>query len=198
MSNTDYQELGRMLGEDFIMNTQPEDGVLIPSDIRRGSKYMKIIDRARYRIIDIAQEWKEHDTSDISFFKCRQIQDQLIEYKSKLGKLDFVDMIDVYVQTVEPPRLEVLIVDEAQDLTPLQWTMVQHMATNTDEVWIAGDDDQAIHRWTGVDVKQFINMSPNRIVLEQSYRLPKKVFDVAQRIVGRIKNRVPKTKYLDN
>jgi len=193
MSSTDYQELGRMLGEDFIMNTQPEDGVLIPSDIRRGSKYMKIIDRARYRMIDIAQEWKEHDTSDISFFKCRQIQDQLIEYKSKLGKLDFVDMIDVYAQTVEPPRLEVLIVDEAQDLTPLQWTMVQHMATNTDEVWIAGDDDQAIHRWTGVDVKQFINMSPNRIVLEQSYRLPKKVFDVAQRIVGRIKDRVPKT-----
>ena len=193
MSPSDYRELGRILGEDFIMNTQPEDGMLIPSDLRRGSKYMKIIDRSRYRMIGIEEEWKEHDTSDISFFKCRQVRDQMIEYKSKLSKLDFVDMIDVYVQTVEPPKLEMLIVDEAQDLTPLQWQMVQHMATTADEVWIAGDDDQAIHRWTGVNVKQFISMSPNRIVLEQSYRLPRKVFDVAQRIVHRIKDRVPKT-----
>ena len=192
MNPPDYQELGRMLGEDFVMNAQPEDGMLIPSDLRRGSKYMRIIDRARYRMIDLGQEWKEHDTSDISLFKCKQIYDQLIEYKSKLSKLDFVDMIDVYIQTCTPPSLQVLIVDEAQDLTPLQWKMIQHMATNTDEVWIAGDDDQAIHRWTGVDVKQFISMSPNRIVLEQSYRLPKKVFDVAQRVVRRIKDRVPK------
>tara|TARA_R110000744_G_scaffold13003_1_gene38243 strand:+ start:2602 stop:4140 length:1539 start_codon:yes stop_codon:yes gene_type:complete len=195
MSPPDYRQLGRMLGEDFVINTQPEDGMLIPSDTRRGSKYMKIIDRARYRIIDINEEWREHDTSDLSFSKCRQVQDTLIEYKSAFGKLDFVDMIAVYVQTVEPPHLEVLIVDEAQDLTPLQWTMVQHMATNAEEVWIAGDDDQAIHRWTGVDVKQFINMSPNRVVLEQSYRLPKKVHALAQRVVRRIRDRVPKTYY---
>ena len=193
MSPPDYQKLGKMLGEEFIINTQPEDGMLIPSDLRRGSKYMKVIDRARYRMIDIREEWKDHDTSDLSFFKCKQVRDTLIEYKSKLGKLDFVDMIDVYTQTVESPHLQVLIVDEAQDLTPLQWAMVQHMAANATEVWIAGDDDQAIHRWTGVNVKQFINMSPNRIVLEQSYRLPRKVFDLAQRVVRRIKDRVPKT-----
>jgi hypothetical protein len=78
-------------------------------------------------------------------------------------------------------------------LTPLQWQMVQKMAANAYEVWIAGDDDQAIHRWTGVNVLQFINMSPKKIVLEQSYRLPKKVFEVAERIVKRIKDRVPKT-----
>ena len=192
MGPADYRALGRMLGEDFVMNVQPEDGMLIPSDLRRGSKYMKIIDRARYRIIDLGEEWKEHDTSDISFFKCKQVSDQLIEYKSKLSKLDFVDMIDVYVQTVDAPNLRVLIVDEAQDLTPLQWRMIQHMSTNAEEVWIAGDDDQAIHRWTGVNVKQFMNMSPKRIVLDQSYRLPKAVFDLAQRVVRRIKDRVPK------
>ena len=73
MGPPDYQELGRMLGEDFVMNVQPEDGMLIPSDLRRGSKYMRIIDRARYRMIDLGQEWKEHDTSDLSLFKCKQI-----------------------------------------------------------------------------------------------------------------------------
>jgi superfamily I DNA/RNA helicase len=193
LGRSDYNELGRMLGEEFNMNVRPEDGLLIPTDLKRGSKYIQIIDRARYRLIPLDEEWKDHDTDDLSLFKARQIRDQIVEYKAKLGKIDYVDMIEVYNQIVEPPSCHLLIVDEAQDLTPLQWQMVQKMAANAYEVWIAGDDDQAIHRWTGVNVLQFINMSPKKIVLEQSYRLPKKVFEVAERIVKRIKDRVPKT-----
>ena len=193
LAGADYKELGRMLGEEFNMNVRPEDGVLIPTDLKRGSRYIQIVDRARYRMIPIEEEWKDHDTDDLSLFKARQIRDQIIEYKAKLGKIDYVDMIELYVQIVEPEPCRILIVDEAQDLTPLQWAMVQKMARSAQEVWIAGDDDQAIHRWTGVNVQLFINMSPNRIVLEQSYRLPKQVFDLAQKIVKRIKDRVPKT-----
>jgi superfamily I DNA/RNA helicase len=193
LSGADYKKLGHMLGEEFNMNVRPEDGLLLPTDLKRGSKYIQIIDRARYRMIPLEEEWKDHDTDDLSLFKARQIRDQIVEYKAKLGKIDYVDMIEVYNQIVEPQSCHLLIVDEAQDLTPLQWEMVQKMAANAYEVWIAGDDDQAIHRWTGVNVLQFINMSPKKIVLEQSYRLPKKVFEVAERIVKRIKNRVPKT-----
>lgn len=192
MSSADYAELGRMLGEEFIMNTSPEDGILIPQDLRRGSQYMRIIDRSRYRLVDLDEEWREHETYDLSLFKAKQIYEQVTEYKTKLSKFDYVDMIEMFVEVGEPPRLKLLIVDEAQDLTPLQWMMVQKMAQHTDEVLIAGDDDQAIHRWTGVDVDQFVNMSPKQIVLTQSYRLPKAVFKVAARIVKRIKGRVPK------
>jgi DNA helicase II / ATP-dependent DNA helicase PcrA len=78
-------------------------------------------------------------------------------------------------------------------LTPLQWKMAEKMGAMADEVYLAGDDDQAVHRWAGVEVKQFIRMSTNQIVLDQSYRLPKKIFNVAQHIVKRIKDRVPKT-----
>jgi len=192
MSNADYRELGRMLGEEFVINTQPEDGIVIPSDLRRGSRYIRIIDRARYRMIDLKQEWREHETYDLSLFKAEQISAQIAEYKSKVNKIDFVDMIYQYIEVAEPKRLKRLIVDEAQDLTPLQWMMVAKMAQYADEVWLAGDDDQAIHRWTGVDVKQFIRMSEKRIVLDQSYRLPRKIFEVGERIVRRIKDRVSK------
>jgi len=192
MSNADYAELGRMLGEEFNMNIAPEDGILIPQDLRRGSQYMRIIDRSRYRMVSLEEEWREHETHDISLFKAKQIYEQVTEYKTRLSKFDYVDMIGMFVEVGEPPRLRLLIVDEAQDLTPLQWKMVQKMATNAEEVLIAGDDDQAIHRWTGVDVEQFVNMSPKQIVLTQSYRLPKAVFNVARRIVRRIKDRVPK------
>ena len=192
LSAADYRELGRMLGEEFVMNVKPEDGLIIPTDLRRGSRYLQMIDRARYRMISLKQEFREQDTFDLSLFKAEQIQLQLAEYKAKMEKIDFVDMIDMYIKNAAPRSFDILIVDEAQDLTPLQWKMVAKMAEYADTVWLAGDDDQAIHRWTGVDVKQFIRMSENCIILDQSYRLPSKVFEVAQRVAYRIKDRVPK------
>lgn len=192
MSSVDYSMLGKMLGEEFVMNVNPDDGLIIPTDLRRGSRYLQIIDRSRYRMVSLEEEWKDNDTFDLSLFKAKQIQDQLIEYKSKLGKVDFADMVDLFIQTATPRSLDILIVDEAQDLTPLQWVMVSKMAEFAETVWLAGDDDQAIHRWTGVDVHQFIDMSEKRIILDQSYRLPQKVFEIGERIVKRIKDRVPK------
>jgi hypothetical protein len=94
LGRSDYNELGRMLGEEFNMNVRPEDGLLIPTDLKRGSKYIQIIDRARYRLIPLDEEWKDHDTDDLSLFKARQIRDQIVEYKAKLGKIDYVDMIE--------------------------------------------------------------------------------------------------------
>ena len=70
-------------------------------------------------------------------------------YKEELFKFDFVDLIERYIKEVEAPSLDLLIVDEAQDLTPLQWEMVDKLASNAKKVLYAGDDDQAIHRWTG-------------------------------------------------
>jgi superfamily I DNA/RNA helicase len=86
-------------------------------------------------------------------------------------------------------------VDEAQDLTPLQWTMVEKMSDNAEEIIIAGDDDQAIHRWTGVNVQRFINSSKNIKVLNKSYRLPRSVWALSERISRRIPNRIPKEFY---
>jgi superfamily I DNA/RNA helicase len=192
LGGADYRELGRMLGEEFNMNAKPEDGIILPVDLRRGSRYLHIIDRARYRMMSLEEEWKDHDTWDLSLFKAKQISEQLIEYKSAFNKVDYVDMIDLYTQRVTPRPMKLLIVDEAQDLTPLQWAMVKHMAQHAEEVYLAGDDDQAIHRWTGVDVRLFIDMAEHRIILDQSYRLPKKIFDVGEHIVKRIKDRVPK------
>ena len=65
-------------------------------------------------------------------------------------------MIRLFVEQGTSPSLEVLIVDEAQDLTPLQWKQVEVLKQTTERVWYAGDDDQAIHRWMGVRVEQFM------------------------------------------
>ena len=57
-----------------------------------------------------------------------KIDKALKVYKSDTGKLSFTDMISHYVEQCSPPKLEILIVDEAQDLVPLQWWMVLKLA----------------------------------------------------------------------
>ena len=67
------------------------------------------------------------------------------------------------------------MVDEAQDLTPLQWDMVVKLALNADKVYIAGDDDQAIYEWNGADVLFFQTFPGKSKVLKNLRRLNKKV-----------------------
>jgi len=90
------------------------------------------------------------------------------------------------------PMLEVLIVDEAQDLSRLQWMMVEALTVRSKRTFIAGDDDQAIFFFAGADVKSFLAFEGSVTVLNQSYRVPAKVHILANSIVKRIRERQPK------
>lgn len=194
MSRQDYGELGKILGVDFqgADRTSVDDGVQLPTIGGSGAKYMQASMRSRYREVTLEEEYNDLADYSLNYQKLVQIHGQTEEYKAKMGKLDFVDMIDHYIQRAEPSFFDLLIVDEAQDLTPLQWRMVSKMAEHAQEVVIAGDDDQAIHRWTGVNVRLFIECSDNIEVLSQSYRLPRSVWELAQRISSRIGERLEK------
>ena len=48
----------------------------------------------------------------------------------------------------------------------LQWEMAKKLADFSQKTFIAGDDDQAVHRWTGVNVDLFINASDDVEVLK--------------------------------
>ena len=197
MGREDYRTLSNMLGVDFegADATSPDEGVLIPTIGGSGSKYLQMIMRATYKEVPLDVEYSNANDYTLYFEKLVQISNQLLLYKGNANKLDFSDMIKKYIEDVDPPYLDLLIVDEAQDLTPLQWTMVEKMAKNSDQVIIAGDDDQAIHRWTGVNVQRFVNSSQNTKVLNKSFRLPRSVWALSERISRRIPNRIAKEFY---
>jgi len=194
MGRDDYKKLGEILGVEFknADSTSVDDGIALPTIGGSGSKYLQAVMRSRYRMVSLEQEYNDMRDHSISYQKLVQVHAQNEEYKYKMNKTDFVDMIDKYIDLVEPPYLDLFITDEAQDLTPLQWTMARKIAKNAQRWVIAGDDDQAIHGWTGAKVEDFLNSSDNVEVLSQSYRLPHSVWRLSQRIVTRIKNRVPK------
>ena len=85
------------------------------------------------------------------------------------------------------PNFDIAFIDEAQDLSPIQWKMVDIITKNSKYVILAGDDDQAIYGWAGADVKKFQQkFSKKDIILPQSYRVPLKVQDIANKILDRI------------
>lgn len=194
MGRDDYNKAGDMLGVDFYGAdaVSPHDGVLLPSIGGSGSKYLQMIMRASYRQVSLDEEYNYTGDRNLFFDKLVHIDRQLTRYKEENLKFDFCDMIKKYPELVAPPSLDMLIVDEAQDLTPLQWSMVSFMADNSEETIIAGDDDQAIHRWTGVDVHRLMEVSDRVDVLKQSYRLPHAVWSLATRISRRIPDRMEK------
>jgi len=194
MSREDYKTLGSMLGVDFegADKASIDDGVSIPAMGGSGAKYLQLVMRSKYRGKGLEYEYNYEGDHNLFYNKLVQVDAQSEEYKSKMNKVDFADMISRYIDLVEPPYLDLLIVDEAQDLTPLQWSMVRKMAGHAEEVLIAGDDDQAIHRWTSVDVEEFIFCSDNIEVLNQSYRLPRSVWELSMRISNRINGRLEK------
>lgn len=110
------------------------------------------------------------------------------QYKMKEGMYDFTDMLEEFIKLNDPPRLDVLIVDEAQDLSELQWLMVSQLSRYVKRVYCAGDDDQTIFTWAGAS-KRFITMEGDVKVLGQSYRVPRAVFKVANRVINSVLSR---------
>lgn len=115
------------------------------------------------------------------------------EFKRASGKIDFTEMLERWLDQGEGFEPEYVIVDEAQDLSILQWAVIAKLCQKAKGVWVAGDDDQCIYEWNGASPETFIDLkADNYSVLPQSYRMPAKVHDVAQEIIQRVQKRLPK------
>ena len=83
----------------------------------------------------------------------------------------------------------VLIIDEAQDCTPLQWSVIYKLAQNARRIYLAGDDDQAIYEWNGADPRYFTRFFPGRKVkLRKTRRFGKAIHHLSQIIRREIFN----------
>lgn len=116
------------------------------------------------------------------------------KWKDAESLFDFTDLLSVYLQYGQPLPIDVMFVDEAQDLSRLQWDVVRKLGANAQRVYIAGDDDQAIFTWAGASAEAFIKEpASDQVILDQSYRCPKAVMKVAHEIIANVKTRVGKS-----
>lgn len=150
------------------------------------------VNLARIKGVDLHKHYNESGL-DIEWHHFEYVERSYRKYKDRNYLLDFTDMLDLVVH--EPhrlPSLDAVIIDEAQDLSRLQWDIVKELASRSKRLYIAGDDDQALFTWAGADVKSFLSFSGSVKILDQSYRVPYRVHQIADRIVHRILHRQEK------
>lgn len=193
MGARDYMSICQTLGLSLtIQGINNEDGTF--GGQTKGDRLLFAECMARSRMQTIEEYHNSVPDEDLYLYELKRVRKHLEEYKVHHDKSDFTDIITMYAHGDDPcPPVKALIVDEAQDLSPLQWKLVEKLMSGVDETFIAGDDDQAIFRWAGADVERLIKVPGKRIVLGRSYRVPRKVQEVAEIIVERISSRVPKT-----
>lgn len=187
----DYVQLCRQLGIFITNKGMSDDGNI--AGLSKGDRLFFMENMARAKMMTLEKYWEENWFEDINWYELERLHKTLLAYKAAQGKQDFTDIIYSFNSQPIVPKIKVLIVDEAQDLTPLQWKMVDHLSRDVVEVYIAGDDDQAIFKWAGADVEHFQKILGQRLVLPQSYRVPIAVQIVAEKIANRITLRIPKT-----
>ena len=192
MGRANYLELGQMLGYNFSAKGMAvEDGM--PTDACAGDKLLFIDGLARNRLVTLEQQWHDVNDPDIDLFALKRLRDSLQSYKAYNGLYDYTDMLEQAVKERVVVGVDVVVIDEAQDLTCLQWAACRVLFRNAKRVYIAGDDDQCIFRWSGADVEQFLQLAGEREVLGTSYRLPRSVHQLACSVIGRVKHRFDKT-----
>jgi superfamily I DNA/RNA helicase len=86
-------------------------------------------------------------------------------------------------------RWDVVLVDEFQDLNPVQYQVVSALAHDHRHVFAVGDDEQSIYSWAGADPKVFRSFVNDfgivaRIHLEENRRCPHTVFALARQLIN--------------
>ena len=186
MQDYHYNDLGKELSIRVNAKKDADASPYLTCD----NEYFQIILKAKEKNIPVWDEYctGEHSTN-VKPDLLKHIEANYNHYKHPdiNNLVDFTDMIhDIVQQPDKIPNFDVVFIDEAQDLSPIQWKLYDILKSKSKNIYLAGDDDQAIYGWAGADVDRFIQEPATEKVLSRSRRIPKAVQDVSEIITARI------------
>ena len=171
MGYAQYLELSKAIGYDLNGTAYSEEW----------DTNIKVSDHPVLSLINLARTKKnklrrEYNQSRINFSwtEVDYIANSYLNYKTANNLMDFTDLLMRFNEEAHLilPEFKLCFVDEAQDLSPLQWDIAHALDQKSERMYCAGDDDQAIYVWGGADVNHFIHLPGGSETLEQSYRIP--------------------------
>lgn len=85
-------------------------------------------------------------------------------------------------------QVKYLMVDEYQDVNPLQETLIQELHTLGANVCVVGDDDQTIYQWRGSDISNILTFAKRyptvrTVPLNENFRSSKGIVKAARQVV---------------
>jgi len=180
------KDFGDLMGLEVTGKSSFEEGSFAFS--KKGDQILGMIEVARVKGVSVRQQWGQAD-SDIGWFEIERVERGLTEFKKARNLYDFTDMLSLFLSEQAMPLLKTIFIDEAQDLSFLQWQIVFSLEKLCENMYVAGDDDQAIFKWAGAEVDNFLSLSGEIDVLQQSYRVPQHAHYLAGTLIKRVSKR---------
>lgn len=174
----DYQVLDDVIG--FKMSRFLDVDIL---PVIRGINYMKNV------MTDNDAVGANKAGMDVKTFQKRKffyesVKSGLSNYEQMI---DFSDMIENAINTNYRNPAKILILDEAQDFSPLQWRAIYSAFKDVEEMYVAGDPMQALYRFSGGFSNYMYDIRCDEtIILDQSNRCCKPVMDMATLIANKM------------
>lgn len=131
------------------------------------------------------------------------------QYENKLIAHSYFDFTTIMTEAIKNLRgnplfraiifeqLKYLVVDEYQDVNPVQEELINELSMSGCNLCVVGDDDQTIYQWRGGDVR-YIQTFKKRynnvtyIKLEDNFRSTPGIVDAALKCISNNANRLPK------
>ncbi len=188
-------EFARKHNYQFTFKKQMEDGTMVGRTA--DDQAYSLIQLAAVKMISVQEQWEQQQISqplDIGRFDALNMYDRYEKFKHENHLLDFSDILYKFVEQPKRIRLDLLCIDEAQDLSKLQWKAIEPLMHDASLTYIVGDDDQAIYEWSGADIDRFIYYGAfnERTVLSQTHRYGLSVHTLANRVIQKCKKRIEK------
>lgn len=123
-------------------------------------------------------------------------EDTWEKWKNDNSLADFTDLLEHALEDDSELEWEVqplvCFVDEAQDCSALEMALVRKWSKRMNNLVLCGDPDQTIFTFKGADPNAMITTDAEhkRIVLAESFRVPRRVHTVARELILKIRNRV--------
>ena len=122
------------------------------------------------------------------------------KYEEFLAQRNVVDFDTLVVKAAEllesstaareiRERWRAILVDEFQDLNPVQYRIIYALARDHRHIFAVGDDEQSIYAWAGADPRAFTSFINDfgltrPLYLGENRRCPRHIFDLARKLIG--------------
>ena len=153
---------------------------------------------------------REDDTNKRFLKDCTVAEAGLPLYRKKLdedGYLDFSAMLELAVEEIKrskrlrkrlAERIKYVIVDEYQDVNPVQEHLIRLLSECGAGLCVVGDDDQTIYQWRGSSVQNIMTFGERyngvkEIRLLDNFRSSKGIIETARAFIESVDDRRPKS-----
>lgn len=152
---------------------------------------------------------REDRAVDVAALGGNSVAEHLPAFEALLHEKGYLDYSGILAEAVKQlrgneglrrrlaDRIRHVIVDEYQDVNPIQEAVVEELHKLGAGVCVVGDDDQTIYQWRGSDVRNILEFGKRynpveQVKLEENFRSSEGVVAVARDFIGRLVRRLPK------